>query len=49
MFWDHSSEESVEDGKTTTEAIEEIVSGNDYGIREESIKLLIINQLLIIN
>ena len=28
MFWDHSSEESVEDGKTTTEAIEEIVSGN---------------------
>ena len=33
---DHSSEESVEDG----EAIEEGESGNDYGIREESIELL---------
>ena len=41
MFWDHSSEESVEDGKTTTEAIEEIVSGNDYGIREEKLLSLV--------
>ena len=37
---DHSSEESVEDGETTTEAIEEIESGNDYGIREENIELV---------